>query len=557
MYSVLIQVFSSNDDKYEMMEITGMLESFFTKAIIVGTTTSGEISDSVTYNNKIAVSISYFKKTELSLFYSEYKDDEEKMGSELANAIKDTGKEISGIMLLASIRNINGGLMLSSFEKVIGNVLVFGAGAGVYNNSRNSFVFCSGKILEYGVTAVVFTSQCLKIQIHTYTGWQPLSKEMKITSISNPLKIKEIDYQPAVHIYQKYLHIKNDEYFFSNVLEFPIFVNRKGNMLARVPVGCEDESLLFVADVREGDLIQLAYGNVENIIKCSNNLRKKMSEMKPESIFLYSCNIRQIFLGPNIQNETQPLGKIAPVSGFFTYGEIIGDSSGINLLNATMIAVAMKEEDTDIPVNEDNSVINEDKEIDWNTGGSISLVTRLSYFINSVLEESQENFIKLQIMAETDQLTNVYNRRKTTEYIDNAIANADCNHVPALIMADIDYFKHINDSYGHDIGDIILKEFTDILKKYSDKGVVGRWGGEEFMIVFMDSENLKLVELCENIRHNVEMYRFTCNAKVTASFGIVHFKNGYTRSDFCKQVDDCLYKAKSTGRNRVCTVNDL
>lgn len=162
----------------------------------------------------------------------------------------------------------------------------------------------------------------------------------------------------------------------------------------------------------------------------------------------------------------------------------------------------------------------------------------------------------LDKMASVDPLTGLYNRRSMQAFFDHAIESEDpfC-----LVMCDIDDFKKCNDNYGHDFGDIVLKEVTRIIHELEvEHGHVCRWGGEEILI--LSHENLDLTcKIAENIRKDIENYDFAYDGKIihcTITIGVAAHKQGNTISDTIMHADNRLYHGKKNGKNRVITPYD-
>lgn len=116
----------------------------------------------------------------------------------------------------------------------------------------------------------------------------------------------------------------------------------------------------------------------------------------------------------------------------------------------------------------------------------------------------------------------------------------------------IDHFKHVNDTYGHDVGDMVLRASVDIVKdNLKPSHVFGRWGGEEFLYVLPETDMDKALEFAESLRSQIEQSYFTTVQHITMSFGVTQYKAGDTIDSFVKRADEGLYKAKESGRNRV------
>lgn len=155
--------------------------------------------------------------------------------------------------------------------------------------------------------------------------------------------------------------------------------------------------------------------------------------------------------------------------------------------------------------------------------------------------------------AYTDELTKISNRAKFNEDLHNEIEYFKRYHSPfCLVLFDIDLFKNVNDTYGHDIGDKILQELASLISKHirvSD--IIARWGGEEFVIILNKTSLQEAFSIAENLRKNIEKNNFYHNLRITCSFGISQITRKDTHTTLFKRVDRALYEAKRSGRN--CT----
>ncbi|QDF28390.1 diguanylate cyclase [Halarcobacter anaerophilus] len=160
---------------------------------------------------------------------------------------------------------------------------------------------------------------------------------------------------------------------------------------------------------------------------------------------------------------------------------------------------------------------------------------------------------RLEQLAITDRLTNIYNRHKLDEVLKSERLRSDrYNYKFGLIIFDIDYFKKVNDIYGHHIGDVVLQEFAYILKSNSRRtDTVGRWGGEEFIIIVPHTNKERLLIFAKHLKDLIEGYNFTKAQKITASIGVTIFKKEDSVESFVSRADNALYKSKKTGRNKV------
>jgi len=159
----------------------------------------------------------------------------------------------------------------------------------------------------------------------------------------------------------------------------------------------------------------------------------------------------------------------------------------------------------------------------------------------------------LEQLSVTDHLTAIYNRVKLDEALENEITRA--KRYPStfgVIMLDIDLFKQVNDMHGHQVGDDVLIEMANILKSYSrEVDIIGRWGGEEFLVISPRADRDGLIQLAEKLRQAIESHEFSTIKSKTASFGLTTYHGGDSSHTIIARADKALYMAKDNGRNRV------
>lgn len=158
----------------------------------------------------------------------------------------------------------------------------------------------------------------------------------------------------------------------------------------------------------------------------------------------------------------------------------------------------------------------------------------------------------IEKLSITDTLTGLFNRLKLDKLLDEQKKLFDRYKTPfSVILLDIDNFKSINDTYGHDIGDIVLKVLADNLKIHTrETDFIGRWGGEEFLIICKNTNGDNACLLAEKVRQNIENIIFEECRQQTVSLGVAEYNNDTLKNLF-KRVDNCLYEAKKLGKNQV------
>ncbi len=160
---------------------------------------------------------------------------------------------------------------------------------------------------------------------------------------------------------------------------------------------------------------------------------------------------------------------------------------------------------------------------------------------------------RIEELSITDRLTQLYNRLKLDEIFVMKLATAGRYNTPfSVIMIDIDYFKLVNDTWGHQAGDDVLKEFAEIIKNnIRETDIAGRWGGEEFLILSSDTDINGAIELSKKLKEIIDSFKFSFAGHKTASFGVSSYHAGDDENTMVKRADEALYRAKEDGRDKV------
>ncbi len=182
-----------------------------------------------------------------------------------------------------------------------------------------------------------------------------------------------------------------------------------------------------------------------------------------------------------------------------------------------------------------------------------AMVEKLASNREELLRKNQE----LETASQTDSLTGLRNRRGIGELLRRETHRAErSTRSFAIMIADIDHFKRVNDTHGHDAGDAVLVEIARILQDHTRGGdLCVRWGGEEFLILLVEMDLPQAVAVAERARLGVESARIMHNGQnisVTVSIGLSIHRDEDDVAQCIKRSDVCLYRAKETGRNQVC-----
>ena len=184
----------------------------------------------------------------------------------------------------------------------------------------------------------------------------------------------------------------------------------------------------------------------------------------------------------------------------------------------------------------------------------IDLIKKEGTKISKDNEELLKSKLKLEEIASLDFLTQLYNRHKFESFLEYEIKKylRYKKEIFTLLLIDLDYFKEVNDTYGHLKGDYVLQEIAKILKISSrETDVCGRWGGEEFVVMLPYTDIDEAILVAEKLRTTIDNYEFDNILNITCSIGVAQFHHQDTQKSLFKRADKALDRAKELGRNRV------
>lgn len=186
----------------------------------------------------------------------------------------------------------------------------------------------------------------------------------------------------------------------------------------------------------------------------------------------------------------------------------------------------------------------------------VSILRHIERTRSEAFEHLQEHSERLEYIAVTDPLTGLFNRTKLDQALSHGLRSAQQKQKElAVILLDIDHFKKVNDEHGHPVGDRILIQLAQVLRSNTrNTDTLGRWGGEEFLLIIENCDRQQAKVLAEKLRHAVAAFTFHDGIHVTISLGVASHHQGDTASSLMQRTDQALYAAKANGRN--CTVTE-
>ena len=554
-HTTLFRIYSEDMDLAHIGHVCELLDADMPDALYLGCTTQGNILDGAISTSNIILTCTVFEyeTTRVQLLQLPFTaaDVPETVGA--LRAYCEANPWVSCVELYATVLGMSVREFRREMDCLRSDIQIFGGGAcNPDANDFTTYVFSKGNgISDHGVVFLLFGGSDFHVFSTYVSGWKPLRRKFHITRASGRI-LTELDGEPAFQVYQRFLRIDPGGKFVSNTLEFPLLMNDHGIDVLRCPLMVnEDNSLLLTAEVTEAADLRLAYGDPQTILSSILHDGQKIADFRPEVIQTFSCAARRAFWSDdNISNETLPLCDVAPVSGYYTGGEFLRIGSDLFHFNITLVFAAMREGDGSNRQTVNLSAAQPDEET-----SRMSLIRHFVSVIEAYTSECEALREKLTVTSITDGLTGLYNRAEIERRIRAAVeAKTDFTDDLSILMLDIDDFKKINDVCGHQEGDRVILAIADVLRQVlSDlpSASIGRWGGEEFMVLLPDCPVEQAAALAEQIREAFAAVRYELAAPQSVSIGVTRARSGDNADSLYVCVDRALYAAKAGGKNRV------
>ncbi|RLD23417.1 MAG: hypothetical protein DRI54_07365, partial [Bacteroidetes bacterium] len=381
---ILVTVYSGIIDSRVNKKVLDQIQDELPKAKIIGCTTAGEIMDNEVLADQIIISILLFEKTTVKIGFVK-PGSKKKMVAQLTENL--IGTNTKGILLFPILfkGNINVDGLIKSIFSSFPELPVFGGGAGDNANFKEQYNFLGNSISDTGIAVAAFNSDDLVIETDYSFNWKPIGNVLKVTKVDKNT-LHEIDHRPALEVFEEYLGKEAAKALPLSSLEFPMVFQEDDILIARVIAGIEGTSLIFNTPIKKNDTFQFSFGVRKNAIEHANSLAAYVADKPIESIMAFSCVARLNFLQSDANKELKDFHLIAPVSGFFTYGEIFhSPGEGNYYLNETLTLAFFSENQNNKP-SKNNTFKKIEKKAINNEERVLKVLTHLSSKVTRELE---------------------------------------------------------------------------------------------------------------------------------------------------------------------------
>ncbi|MBR2215691.1 MAG: GGDEF domain-containing protein [Selenomonadaceae bacterium] len=566
--SVLVHCFCGRWVMDDAAQIVTEIKRVLPQSEIIGTISYGEVVQGESTRMSYALTVTIFTETQVEVLSYLVKRGEEKAVGEAVSAAIAADPDNAAAEIFSTVLQFDNQLLLESIALPSEDFSVFGAGAMGAVKKGECFIIANEEIITSGLVVALYKGRDFHVHIERISGWKPMGPTMDVTKVEG-LLLKEIDGAPAFGIYQHYLQIPYAENFLEHTLGFPMLSLDRGYDVLRVSHGAkEDGSIILSAPVQAGTKLRLTYGNLSEIYHEVEVGHEKIRRFVPQGILLFDCATRLMYWQTGINQETAPFERLAPTAGIFCEGEFrsVATKEIINH-QCTLVAVGMREGPPGKPVERAAKL----EEMKFYTDSSV--LKRMAAFIQMTsldLEKANQQLTELNVqlnvanaklsyIAVTDELTKLFNRREIEHRFQTALKEtAESADLMSLIMIDIDFFKRVNDTYGHAIGDKVLQEAATVIHDTLGEfpgALAGRWGGEEFLAILPEMNLQAATKVAETIRQNFAAHEFKVAGHQTMSLGVTCTDGREDEKKIFIRADDALYRAKGAGRNRVVSID--
>ena len=454
-------------------------------------------------------------------------------------------EDAKGVFLICGGAGISPDAFLVQLDTSLGSIPIFGTQSGVWDSygNKDQLVFVDGIAKEDLFVAVVLQGRDLHVQTGSSFGWRPVGKEMRVTAGTAGGYVAEIDHVRPMDLYKRYLHIDSSQPDFADCCSFPIVFKEGDDLIARIPLPNGDKGLYLGASSPVGLHASLAYAREKDLLQDSLDLANELAQFQPQALWGVFCPNRRVFLGNSLADrEIGYFRQVCP--GLITscgYCEILFVNGRGTTRNSTAVLVGLREGD---PTQRKPNRID-----DPGISHAASPNTHLGGMLVSLLEESTKD---LQEAAFVDGMTGLPNRAALEHWVTDVSQRLNPGQPITAILFDIDNFKSINDSYGHDVGDTALCKIADAASSFSgEHAIMGRWGGDEFLGITVEANEVEVAQVFDDMRGRLSMMDFGPIGHVTLSAGISSMEaqvDSFT--NLYKRIDRAMYHSKHMGGNQ-------
>lgn len=556
--SYYFQFFSAELNNELLKSVVATIKRVYPDATIIGATTAGNVVNSASASD-ISVTLNIFEDETSRFGIVQY--DFATMGmDEIGRCVKQEVEKrpwVKAVEVYHTVAKVSTSTLCDIMSELDPTIAVFG---GIVCSpdlaSSESYIYSDDYgMCNDGLLCLLLGGDNLHVEAKKISGWKPIGRTFRVTRSREDV-LHELSGIPAYEVYQRYLNIRNDENFFINALEFPIMYEHNNTTIIRASAESNDDgSVRMSANIEEGSIVRLSYGEPNTIIKSVQEGSMSIKEFQPQVLHIFSCAARKAFWdGYDPAYELKALKSICSSSGFFSHGEFLREHDLINQHNLTLVIAYLREgekhEVTELYLGENEPDVLNTK---------LPLAARMATFIRETSYELEQINSHLEVMnhqlqgvVTKDSLTGFDNRLAFDEMMNNIAADLRDDAGWTMYMFDVNGLKNINDTFGHLAGDELIISAANIIREaFGNSGHYYRIGGDEFVaLVNASARELKdfddKLEECLRKCNQESLYRLSM--AIGQSKLIDNFGNRKSISNWKMDADLSMYRNKSLSR---------
>ncbi|WP_240189746.1 FIST N-terminal domain-containing protein [Bacillus sp. P14.5] len=350
--TVFIQIFLGQVPLDQAKQIRAQIISYLPKAVIIGCSTDGQITDGKIVNDSPVLSFTVLEKTEAvsKLIKIDEHHKAHETGRHLAEKL--VGLETKAVILFASRLEVNLHEILQGFHAVSPKVPVSGGVSMDVPGRHQSIVLTENEESEKGIAAVALNSSSLIVQSFINEQWKEVGRPLTVTKSKGSV-IEKIDHMKPLKVLEHYLGERFVSRLPESGVEFPFLVKRSEGVSTLFPLRINGNgSIEMSKEVKQGDSLTFAFADLESIVDCSLRELNRLRRKPVESLFIFNCAARRQFIKDFTKAEMEMMAEIASTAGFFSHGEILMDGSKApELYSHSLTFLAISEDDQLLPIN--------------------------------------------------------------------------------------------------------------------------------------------------------------------------------------------------------------
>lgn len=491
--SFYFHIFTSLFDDERLEKLVRVLDDCYPGCSWLATSTAGNIVNAETADEIVLMANLFeYESTHFEIFQYEFD------GREMEQIADEMKRELSmrpwtkGIEFYHSIPIDSTTYLCDALADIEPSIQIFG---GIVcspdiSSTRSFIASSAGSMSGQGLICIFYGGEDLTIDSIKISGWKPIGRTFKVTKARGNI-LKELSGIPAYEVYNKYLDIRNDQYFFINAIDFPIMYEHNNTTIVRACGSSNaDGSLKMSSNIETGSVVRLSYGDPKTILESVREHGIEIRKFQPDTMHIFSCAARATFwTGHDATFELEPLRSISDSYGFFSHGEFFREKGLLNQHNLTLVIASFRE--GGVKPADEIETIEDTKGKDHRISIKVPLSARLATFVGQTSYELEDINSRLEALnqqllqeAKQDALTGLGNRQAFNDMLDMILLNRTYDYNWTMYVLDVNGLKDVNDTFGHLAGDELLKASGRILENvFGKQGYCYRLGGDEFAVL--------------------------------------------------------------------------